>query len=180
VPRPSTLRALLFICALACFAHPSFSQSPPQTANPREETKPDPLAQYKARGHVNDFAGIIDARSQTKLAALGAKLDQQKSTQFAFVTVVSLEGVPIKEFATQLANRWGLGHKDTNRGILILLVKDEHQYRISVGLGLESVLTDEKCAALGKEMVPMLQKGEYGEALLHLATRIADVVRHQI
>ena len=74
--------------------------------------------------------------------------------------------MPIEDFATQPVTRWGVGRKDTNNGILILLAKNDHRYRISVGLGLE-LLTDEECAALGKEMVPQLSKGEYGTALLH-------------
>lgn len=90
----------------------------------------------------------------------------------AIVTIDSVEGVPIQEFATRLANRWGVGHKDTNRGILILLSVKEQQWRIAVGLGLETVLTDKEADRLGREMTPMLKKNEYGNALLHLAKRI--------
>jgi uncharacterized protein len=92
----------------------------------------------------------------------------------AIVTVVALDGRPIKEFATEMANRWGVGYKDNNRGILVLLSQKDRQYRIAVGFGLESVLTDEEADRLGREMVPMLKKAEYGNALLHLATRIQD------
>ena len=98
----------------------------------------------------------------------------------AIVTVPSLEGMPIKEFATQLANRWGVGYKDTNRGILILPAKNEHQYRISVGLGLESVLPDEKADRMGQEMFPMLRTNAYGTAVLHLANRLADETRQKV
>lgn len=65
-----------------------------------------------------------------------------------------------------------MGHKDTNRGVLVLLAVKERQYRISVGLGLESVLTDEEADRLGKEMIPMLRTGNFGTALLHLAKRL--------
>ena len=43
-----------------------------------------------------------------------------------------------------MANRWGAGYKDNNRGILVLLSQNDRQYRIAVGFGLESVLTDGK------------------------------------
>jgi uncharacterized protein len=65
-----------------------------------------------------------------------------------------------------------VGHKGTNRGLLILLSVKDRQYRISVGLGLESVLSDEEADRLGREMVPMLKKGDYGKALLQLAKSI--------
>jgi hypothetical protein len=159
--RRSSVRVFLLLCGLLWVWTPAILRSAPQSASPPQETKSSPLDQYKPRGYVNDFAGIISAQSQAKLEALAEKLDRETS---------------IKDFATQLFNRWGIGDKETNRGVLILLSKEDHQYRIATGLGLESILTDEKCAALGKEMVPMLRKGEYGEALLHLANRITDVI----
>jgi uncharacterized membrane protein YgcG len=151
---------------------PSFSQS----SNASQNAGPNPLEQYRAQGYVNDFAGMLDAKSRTMLEQICKRLDRNQKTQMTVVTVPSLEGMPIKEFATQLANRWGVGYKDTNRGILILLAKDEHQYRISVGRGLESVLPDEKADRLGQEMLPMLRRGAYGTAVLHLANRLADEV----
>ncbi len=98
----------------------------------------------------------------------------------AIVTVVSLDGLPIKEFATQLANRWGVGYKDNNRGILILLSRDDRQYRLAVGLGLESVLNDAEADRLGREMIPLLKKEDYGNALLHLANRIHDEILQKV
>jgi len=174
--RRSSVRVFLLLCGLLWVWTPAILRSAPQSASPPQETKSSPLDQYKPRGYVNDFAGIISAQSQAKLEALAEKLDREKCAQLAIVTVETLDGTSIKDFATQLFNRWGIGDKETNRGVLILLSKEDRQYRIATGLGLESILTDEKCAALGKEMVPMLRKGEYGEALLHLANRITDVI----
>jgi uncharacterized protein len=94
--------------------------------------------------------------------------------------VESLEGIPIKEFSTQLFQKWGVGPKDTNRGVMVLLSRGDRQWRITVGSGLESVLTDEEAAKLGKEMLPMLKKGEYGEALLYAAKRIRDEVVEKV
>jgi len=112
--RRSSVRAFLVLGGLLCVWTPSILRSAPQSANPPQEAKSSPLDQYKPRGFVNDFAGIIDAQSQAKLEALGEKLDQEKSAQLAIVTVESLDGMPIKDFATQLANRWGVGRKDTD------------------------------------------------------------------
>jgi uncharacterized protein len=137
-----------------------------------QESKTSPLDQYKTRGYVNDFAGIIDPQIQLQLSAISKDLDQKTKTQLAFVTVTSLDGVPAKDFATQLGNRWRVGYKNTNRGILVLLALEERQYRIATGRGLESVLTDEEADRLGREMIPMLRKGDFGLALLHLAKEL--------
>ena len=163
----SLIRAATLLCVL-CLPVSVL----PQITNTSPESKANPVNQYKAHGYVNDFAGIIAPRFQSQLETISKELDQETQTQLAIVTVKSLEGLGIKDFATQLANRWGVGHQDTNRGILVLLAVKERQYRISVGLGLESVLTDEEADRLGKEMIPMLRAGNFATALLHLAKRL--------
>jgi uncharacterized protein len=94
----------------------------------------------------------------------------------AIVTIVSLDGSPIKEFATQLANRWRVGYRYNDRGVLILLSRNDRQYRISTGYGVETILTDAEADRLGRQMIPMLRKGDYGGALLHLAESIHDEI----
>ncbi len=94
----------------------------------------------------------------------------------AIVTIVSLDGRPIKEFSIQLFNRWGVGYKDTNRGVLMLLSRNDRQYRIAVSYGLKSVITDDEATRLGREAIPFLQKGHYGSALLWVAQRIHDEI----
>jgi len=145
-----------------------------------QETKPDPIHRYKASGYVNDFAGIIDSQAQAQLEQICKDLEQKTKTQMAFVTVMSLEGLSSKEFGDRLANQWGVGHKDTNRGILVLLSKRDRQYRIAVGLGLESVITDEEADRLGREMLAMLKKEDYGGALLHLAEGLRDEIQENV
>jgi len=94
----------------------------------------------------------------------------------AIVTIVSLDGSPIKEFATQLASRWRIGYKDNQRGVLVLLSRNDKQYRIAIGHGLETVLTEDEADRLGRQMIPMLRTGDYGTALLHVAESIHDEI----
>jgi TonB family protein len=144
--------------------------SPPSEAS--QGLKEKPVDRYKPNGYVNDFAGIIDSEDKSRLDLICKDLDQKKEIQMAIVTIESLDGQPIKAFATQLGNLWGVGHKGTNRGLLILLSVKDRQFRIAVGLGLESVLPDEEADRLGREMVPMLKKGDYSKALLQLTKSI--------
>ena len=142
------------------------------TLDASQELEKKSVYRYKPDGYVNDFAGVIDSEGKSRLDLICKDLDQKKEIQMDIVTIDSLDGQPIEGFATQLANLWGVGHKGTNRGLLILLSVKDRQYRISVGLGLESVLSDEEADRLGREMVPMLKKGDYGKALLQLAKSI--------
>lgn len=149
-----------------------FTLGGPPTSDATQQLQLKPADRYKFTDYVNDFAGVIGPDDKSRLDLICKDLDQNKEIQMAFVTTESLDGQPIKDFATQLGNLWGLGHKGTNRGLLILLSVKDHQYRIAVGVGLESVLSDEEADRLGREMVPMLKTGDYGEALLQLAKRI--------
>ena len=135
---PTGIRASLVLWAILPFLlplqqTPTHSKAPTTQQSPatQQEHKPSPVVQYKPHGYVNDFAGMIDSRAQSQLDLICKELDKKKRTQMAIVTVVSLEGLTIKEFATQLGNHWGVGYKDTNRGILILLSRDDRQYRLA-------------------------------------------------
>ena len=145
-----------------------------------ESGKASPVEKYKAAGYVNDFAELIDPKVQLEIDAVCTDLAAKRKTTMAIVTVPSLEGMSIKEFSTELFNHWGVGPKDTNRGVMVLLSRGDRQWRITVGSGLETVLTDEEAAKLGKEMLPMLKNGEYGEALLYAAKRIRDEVVEKV
>ena len=90
------------------------------------------------------------------------------------------DGEPIKEFAAQLANRWGVGYKDTHRGVLILLSQNDRKYRIAVSSGLVAVLTDDKADRLGRQAIPLLNNGSYGSAVLWVAQRIHDELLHDL
>jgi len=173
--RRLTARTFVAACVLLIFLLAS-----PQSATYPQSPPASPLDQYKAHGYVNDFAGMIDAKTQATLEQFCQQLDKDKQTQMVIVTVVSLEGMPIKPFATQLFNRWGIGDKETDRGVLILLSKNDHQYRIATGFGMESTLPDDKCDRLGKKMVPLLRKRQYGDALLLLVHDLAAEIQPQV
>src|SRR6202022_1543076 len=71
---------------------------------------------------------------------------------------------------------WGVGSKQTNRGVLILLSVQDRRYRIEVGYGLEPILPDGKVGGFGREAVPFLQKGQYGPALQLITSRVAETI----
>jgi uncharacterized protein len=125
---------------------------------------------------VNDFADVLGAQSREQLTALCQEVDQKAQAQIAIVTIHTLEGVPIEEFSIDLATRWGIGPKQKDRGVLVLLAVNDHRYRVEVGYGLEGILPDGKVGGFGREMVPLLRRQDYNGALLLLTGRIAQVI----
>ena len=131
----------------------------------------------KPIGWVNDFAGVLSEADEQKITALITNLEQETTAELAVVTITSLEGGSIDDYAVRLFEQWGIGKKDKDNGVLLLLAILERRWRIEVGYGLEPILPDGLCGEIGrKQMVPLLKKAEYGEAVYAGAYRIAEII----
>ncbi len=130
----------------------------------------------KPQGYVNDFAHALNPQTNEKLAAICAEVEQKTKAQIAVVTVSSLEGEPIEQFANDLFAQWGIGPKDSKRGVLILLAPNDRKYRIEVGYGLEPILPDGKVGGFGREAVPLLRQNDFNGAILLMTERVAGVI----
>jgi uncharacterized protein len=146
----------------------SFFLAGPATAqNPRD---------LRPQGYINDFAHVISPDAKNDLQSICQELDKKADAQIAIVTVRSLEHESIEEYSIDLATRWGIGPKQKDRGVLILLAPRQHRYRIEVGYGLEPILPDGLVGDFGREAVPQLQIGNYSGALVLLTEHIAAVI----
>ena len=92
--------------------------------------------------YVADYAAMIDDATKNQILAIGGELDKKYKAQIVVVTLDNLGGSSIEEYANELFNSWGIGDKDLNNGVLILIAKNERRFRIEVGYGLEGAITD--------------------------------------
>jgi uncharacterized protein len=136
----------------------------------------EPIASLRPSNYVNDFAGVLDGATQARLNDLCRQIDQKAHAQIAVVTVKSLDGQDESSYALALFQKWGIGAKNTNRGVLILLAIQDRKRFIQVGYGLEPILPDGKVGGFGREAVPILQAGNYAAAATLLTTRVASVI----
>jgi uncharacterized protein len=129
-------------------------------------------------GYVTDLASVIAPETKVRLEALGREVEEKTGAQIAVVTVYSLEGESVENFAVDLYKQLGVGSKGDNRGVLLLVAPDEHKYRIEVGYGLEPVINDARAGDAGRAMVPLLRERNYSAAIetamWMLAKYIAD------
>jgi uncharacterized protein len=132
--------------------------------------------QLAVQGYVNDFAGVLDPRAVQELTQLCWEVDQKAKAQIAVVTIHSLEGDAVQDFANHLFQRWGVGYKGTDRGVMVLLAVGDHKYWTEVGYGLEPILPDGKVGGFGRNMVPLLRQGNYNGAVLQMVSQIAEVI----
>jgi len=132
--------------------------------------------QLQFQGYVNDFAGVLSQSGRDQLTDLCTEVDQKAQAQIAIVTIRSLGDDTIEDYAVELFKHWGIGSKQTDRGLLILLAIDDHKDRYEVGYGLEGILPDGKVGSFTREAAPLLRDGKYDDAVLLMTRRAADVI----
>jgi uncharacterized protein len=136
----------------------------------------EPIDSLRPTNYVNDFAGVLDASTMTRLNDLCLQVDQKAHAQIAVVTVKTLDGQDPVSYAVALYQKWGIGSKGKDRGVLILLAIQDRKYWTSVGYGLEGILPDGKVGGFGREMAPLLKGGDYSGAVTLITSRIATVI----
>jgi uncharacterized protein len=128
-------------------------------------------------GFVNDFAGVLSPSVKQSVEDLCRQVDRQAHAQIAVVTVKTIDDdVSIEEFATALQDKWKVGAKGTDRGVLMLFVMAPRRGRIEVGYGLEGILNDAKVGDIGRSMVPAATQGDYNTAIPLGVRQIAQVI----
>ena len=126
--------------------------------------------------YVSDFAGVLSPQTQASLNALCTQVDRQAHAQIAVVTIKSLDGEPIENFATALEDKWKVGKKGTDRGLLLIFATNDRKYRIEVGYGLEGILPDGRVGDIGRQMVPYLRQNDFDGAITMAVQQIAGVI----
>lgn len=128
-------------------------------------------------GYVSDFANVLTPSTKLNLENLCTQVDRQAHAQIAVVTVKTMDGdQSIDEFATALEDKWKVGAKGTDRGVLLLVVMNPRKYRIEVGYGLEGILNDAKVGDIGRSMVPALSHLDHNAAIPLGVQQIAQVI----
>ncbi len=118
------------------------------------------------RDYVVDLAGVMSPDVSSRLNALLQELEQKTTAQVLVLTVQSLDGQSIEEFAFNTKEQWKLGQKGKDNGVLIVVAVKDRKYRIEVGYGLESVLPDSLVGSIGREdFVPYFRQGDYGTGI---------------
>ncbi|MBE0524676.1 MAG: TPM domain-containing protein [Methanosarcinales archaeon] len=118
------------------------------------------------RGFVTDNANMIDSANTNNIAQLAAKIEKETTVEIAVVTIDSFEGESKEMYAVKLFERAGIGKKDKDNGLLILVAKQEREYRFEVGYGLEGIITDSMKVNIGERIiVPNFKNGEYGKGI---------------
>ena len=113
---------------------------------------------------VNDLAGVLSPQEEAELERKLVAYDDSTSNQVAIVTITTLDGYPIEEYAVRLFRDWGIGNKSTNNGVLLIAVIQDRAIRIETGYGLEGAIPDITAAQIIRnDIAPAFRNGNYFE-----------------
>src|SRR5262245_30006831 len=127
---------------------------------------------------VQDDAGLLTADERASLEALARDVEQKTTAQIAVVTVNSLDGETVDQYAHELFNSWGIGDRKNNNGVLFLIAPRERRMRIEVGWGLERLLTDGLCGEIRDNFViPRFKANDFPGGILAGTQQIAGALR---
>jgi uncharacterized protein len=134
----------------------------------------DVLKSLEPRGRVTDLAGVFASEERAALETWLLAVDARTGAEIAVVALRTLDGGEVDDFAVRLFEKWGIGKKGKDNGVLILAAIDDRHARIEVGYGLEAVLPDAAAGRiLDEAAIPLFREGLHGEGLSRAAQAVA-------
>lgn len=116
----------------------------------------------KPQNFVNDYASILSAADKNSFENKISNFEKQTGNEIAIIIIPSLDGDTVENVAQNIFAKWGIGKKDKNNGILLLVAMAERRTRIHTGYGVEGDLTDLATSYIQSEIVaPAFQAGDY-------------------
>jgi uncharacterized protein len=125
-------------------------------------------------GRVVDDAQLLSPEAEAKLTAELATLERQTGHQLVVATLPTLQGYEIEDYGYQLLRAWGVGRKDQDDGVILIVAPQERKVRIEVGYGLEPVMTDALSSLIiSRAILPAFKAGNYEQGVVAGAEAIA-------
>ncbi len=129
---------------------------------------------------VSDPDGVLAPEVRNQVDSILVDIRRQSTAQVAIVIIGNMEPkdqTDVDAFATELFEKWGIGMKDKDNGLLLLIVKDEKKFCFRTGYGVEGILPDMICRRIADEkLVPAFKQEQYGEGILATAERLHELM----
>jgi uncharacterized protein len=128
--------------------------------------------------YVVDDAHVVDAAVRQEINALLRAVEDETRAEIAVVTVASLDGMTVEDYANRLFREWGIGKKGADNGVLVLVAPGERKMRVEVGYGLEPILPDGLAGDIIRhQFTPAFKNDDYSGGIRAGVARIAEIVR---
>jgi uncharacterized protein len=137
----------------------------------------DLLKSLKPTADVNDFAGLLTPAEKASLEARCHQLRERTGAQLAVVTLKSLQGGQIDDFAVKLFKHWGIGQKDQKNGVLLIVAIEDRRARIETGYGVEPIIPDILAGRIiDNQLRPRFRNQQYAAGLRDSVNAICELI----
>lgn len=111
---------------------------------------------------VNDYTNTLTPQQKDALETKLTQYDDSTSNQVAVIIVGSTDNYSVEDAALEIGREWGVGNKNFNNGIVLLVAKDDRKVTIQVGYGLEGAITDLTARTIvDSRLTPNFKQGNY-------------------
>jgi uncharacterized protein len=171
-PGAARIAAFLSLPWLALAGWLGLSAVPdPAGASPSEPSVPEPT------GFVVDAAGLLEEGTEARLTAICREVREKTGAEIAAAVVPSIAPRTVDEYAVRLFERWGVGSREKDDGVLVVVAVEERQVRIEVGYGLEGILPDGRVGGiLRTAVVPHLRHDDWDAGVEGAVIALARVI----
>jgi uncharacterized protein len=115
---------------------------------------------------VNDYAGLLKNDERGRLERRLADGEGATGAQVVMAIFASLEGESLEDFSVRLAERWRVGQKGLDNGVILLVFVRDRKLRLEVGYGLEPLIPDAVAAGIVRDVIaPRFREGRYAAGL---------------
>lgn len=129
------------------------------------------------KGHVNDYAALFSPKMAGFIEKDLAEFEKKETTQIVILTIPSLRGEVLEQYSLKVAEKWKIGRKKLDNGVILLISKEDRKLRIEVGYGLEGRLTDLVAGRIiDNSIKPFFKKGDYDNGLFNGVQAIKQAV----
>jgi len=136
------------------------------------------LIKERPTGFVTDKTGTLSPGERLDLENRISQIEKNTSAEIALVVIDTLEGESIEYYTVQLMEKWGIGKKEINNGILVLVVINDRKVRIEVGYGLEPYITDARAGnIIRNDIAPEFVNENYYTGLNNAVTTIEERIK---
>ena len=131
-------------------------------------------------GYIVDTVDAIDAQTEGRLTRAIKELDQKTGAQLAIVVVSTVQPFSIEDYTIRLAEKWKVGQKGKDTGVIFVIAVNDRQARIEVGYGLEGRIPDSVAAEVAqKHFVPYFRENKFSEGILQASYAIMHLIARE-
>src|SRR3989344_80055 len=132
-------------------------------------------------GFVNDFSGTLSSEEKTAFETKLQTFERESKNEIAIAIFPDLGGETIEQLAVELFTAWGIGKKNADNGVLIVLAMEDRAMRVAVGYGLEETLTDAQSFWIIQNIMrPAFQVGNFPAGLDGAVDKIIAATKGEV